>query len=77
MSSPSQSGWTFGQTRCYRAGVASVTRNVPLTKPSPGSASHLVPITPPHHTCHACLGPGGAREEMPGGERGQEAQSGP
>lgn len=59
------------QTRCYRAGVASVTRNVRLTKPTPGSASHLVPITP-LATHVSCL-PGrlgrGAWEEMPSGER--------
>ncbi|XP_042854007.1 uncharacterized protein LOC122241542 isoform X1 [Panthera tigris] len=57
------------QTRCYRAGVASVTRNVRLTKPTPGSASHLVPITPPHHTCVVL-----AREA--GGSLGGNAEQG-
>ena len=45
-SSSSQLGRPLSQTRCYCTGVASVTRNVCLTKPTPGSASHLVPITP-------------------------------
>lgn len=58
-SSPSQSGWTRGQTRCYWAGVASVTRNVCLTEPTPGSASHLVPITPLITHVSGCLGSSG------------------
>lgn len=65
------------QTRCYWAGVASVTRNVRLTKPTPGSASHLVPITP--LTAHvSCLPgrPGGAWEEMPSGRGGPSPADG-
>ena len=58
-SSPSQSGWTLSQTRCYWAGVASVTRNVCLTEPTPGSASHLVPITPLITHVSGCLGSSG------------------
>lgn len=67
--------WTLGQTGCSRAGVASVTRNVPLAEPRPGSASHLVPITSSPASCLS--GARGAREGAPGGKTGQKAQSGP